>query len=451
MSPRRRRDAANAPSHFSRHRLFWRLYLNSVLMIAVVGLFLAGVAYAVRDHSPWERLPRAVASQLEQVPDALRGTALVEIAKVTNLDLVLYGRDGRLLAEAREPNACQLSELDVADAVGDLSADRTVRVGRGYRAFPVGADAFLVARWRGHDPRKLIYVISGLLVLLALISWPRARRISQPLETIMGTIDRVSGGAFDARIGPLRAPTDVRRLGGALDEMLDALARLRAHEKALLADISHELRTPMARIRVGLEWAAEEGTLPEPLQGLGDDLAELETLVDDVLISARLDPQQGAPVVNAAPADLADFVAAAAARFAQRHPGRTLAVPGGLDALLCVDGRLAHRVLDNLLDNAGRYTDGPVAVAVTLDPHRATFEVRDHGPGVEPHELPHLFDAFWRAERSRSKASGGVGLGLTLCQRIVSAHGGEITARLAPEGGLIVRFTLPLVPPEGAA
>lgn len=433
------------PGHFRRHRLFWRVYLHSLLVIAVVALFLFVLGWVFNKGAPWDRVPRAVAAQLEAVSPGERGAKLAEMAELTYQELVLYRRDGEVLAEARQANACPLDQVDALSAVAELKPDRSVRVGHGYRAIPVGEDAFLVARWRGHDPRKFVYAVAGLLVILALISWPRARRIARPVEAMVGTVDRVAEGDLEARVGPLRASGDLRRLGGAIDGMLDNLARLRTHEKALLADISHELRTPMARIRVALEWAAEEGDLPEPLQGVDGDLAELEGLVEDVLASARLDPVLGEAVLRREQVAVSDLLASAAHRFARRHPNLALSVPQDADGTLHVDPRFAHRVFDNLLDNAGRYGAGPVQITVEGAGEGAVaFTVRDHGPGVAPDEVAKLFDAFWRAEQSRSKARGGVGLGLTLCQRIVAAHGGSIQATLPEGGGLAVRFTLPV-------
>lgn len=142
-----------------------------------------------------------------------------------------------------------------------------------------------------------------------------------------------------------------------------------------------------------------------------------------------------------------DVLSEARRRCAEYHPGRELELEPSDGPLpdIRADGVLVQRVLGNLLDNAAKYSDPGSSLRLgaeaTVD--AVAFEVRDGGIGVDEDDLPHLFDHFFRTDRSRARGSGGVGLGLTLCKRIVEAHGGTIGARNHPDGGLVVRFTLP--------
>jgi two-component system OmpR family sensor kinase len=304
---------------------------------------------------------------------------------------------------------------------------------------------YLMVAWRhGHGGRFLV-AIGGVLVFLAMLSIPLARAVARPLERLTATARALGAGDLGARSGLARRD-EIGELAQALDEMADRLQQQLARERELLANVSHELRTPLARIRVALELAAEEGAAAPSLVGVEEDLAELEGLVADVLTSARLAAGEGEAgfSLHRAPLDAAAVVAAAAGRLGARHPGRgvVVRVAEGLPAV-SADGALVRRVVDNLLENAARYGEGPIEVVVEAAGSGVQFSVLDRGPGVDAGDRALVFEPFFRGERSRSRRSGGVGLGLTLCRRIVEAHGGWIEARARPGGGAWFCFELP--------
>ncbi len=234
--------------------------------------------------------------------------------------------------------------------------------------------------------------------------------------------------------------------------MAERIQTLRRAEKELLANVSHELRTPLARIRVALDIAgegdAETGRVS--ISEIGVDLAELEALISDVLTAARLELADGrAPASGLRAPQRADRAAAlrdrACERFRTAHPRGPLDV--GVEAELphvAADPVLFRRVLDNLLENAHKYSPDPVRpIAVRAEPGAergaVVFEVADGGSGIQAEDLPHVFTPFFRGERSRSRGTGGVGLGLTLAKRIVEAHGGTIDVMSTPGVGTTVR------------
>jgi two-component system OmpR family sensor kinase len=208
-------------------------------------------------------------------------------------------------------------------------------------------------------------------------------------------------------------------------------ALLRA-QRELLANVSHELRTPLTRLRVGLDLVAEADAagVQEELAGLGDDLAALDRLVADVLSVASLDlaalRESAASPLRSEPTDLVHLCRHAAARFAGAAPRHRLRVTAPPRLLLDGDPTLLRRVVDNLLENARKYSEVGTAIDLELvgDGVHAVLTVRDQGIGIDGADLPHIFTPFFRADRSRARTTGGVGLGLTLAQRIVVAQRG---------------------------
>jgi signal transduction histidine kinase len=212
-----------------------------------------------------------------------------------------------------------------------------------------------------------------------------------------------------------------------------------------MGDVSHELRTPLARIRVALELAAEDPVAArDVLQDVGQDLDEIDQLIGDILTTARLDGDK--VEITRRPMNLGDLTDRAAERFTARHPARKLEREiDGADRAIDCDPVLLRRALDNLLDNAAKYSDSsaPVKLAVIPNGTRVAFEIIDRGIGMSPEELSRAFTPFWRADHSRTRKTGGVGLGLALARRIARAHGGDLTLASRPSAGTTARLEVP--------
>lgn len=244
---------------------------------------------------------------------------------------------------------------------------------------------------------------------------------------------------------------EVGQVSAAFDEMAGRVQALLRAQRELLANVSHELRTPLTRLRVGLDLVAEADAagVQEELAGLGDDLAALDRLVADVLSVASLDlaalRESAASPLRSEPTDLVHLCRHAAARFAGAAPRHRLRVTAPPRLLLDGDPTLLRRVVDNLLENARKYSEVGTAIDLELvgDGVHAVLTVRDQGIGIDGADLPHIFTPFFRADRSRARTTGGVGLGLTLAQRIVVAHGGTIVIDSKPGHGTTVTVTLP--------
>ena len=300
-------------------------------------------------------------------------------------------------------------------------------------------------------PAQLAMVAGLVLATLGISSALLARSISRPLGTLSSAATRLGAGDLDARAA-LARDDELGEVGRAFDGMADRVVSLLRSEKALLAGVSHELRTPLARIRVALE-LAEEGdvaTARASLADITDDLGELERLVDELLIAARLELGQSvpsAPVLRPASVQASALVATAAERFLSIHPEHRLdAAASDSAGRLQADPGLVGRVLNNLLDNAAKYSApsaGWVRLAVDGTVDEVTFTVEDHGAGIAPEDLPHVFTPFFRADPSRSRSTGGFGLGLSLARNIAEAHGGRLDLTSAPGAGTRAALVLP--------
>lgn len=309
--------------------------------------------------------------------------------------------------------------------------------------------------WLGTTPPPfgvgpLLTLVAGVIVIGA-GSYLTARWIVAPLGVLAGAAKRVADGDLSARAG-LERGDELGDVARAFDEMSERVQGLLVAERQLLADVSHELRTPLARIHVAVDLAAEgdHDAARAALADIAIDLAELEKIVDDILTAHRLGHvEHGALRPGAlAVVEAAELARWCAERFRHRHPERPLelALPERSTPVRA-DGALLRRAIDNLLDNAHKYTDRPelpVRLSFEVQAERVIFEVSDRGRGIPAADLEHVWKPFFRVDPARSRAPGGVGLGLTIARRIVEAHGGSVGLDSALGAGTKVRISLPL-------
>jgi two-component system OmpR family sensor kinase len=294
----------------------------------------------------------------------------------------------------------------------------------------------------------LLTLFTGFIVLGvgALLT---ARWILQPVERLSQTANAIGHGDLQARTGIMR-DDEIGVLGSQLDDMARRLELLVASERELLANVAHELRTPLSRIGVALDLAAEgDGKRARAsLEDIAVDVAELETIVDDILTAMRLESGRATELpLRRSSVEPGTIAANAAERLKARHPDRVLDVKVAPELpVIDVDPVLFRRVVDNLLENAHKYTPDvatPIELRVAQNSGDVVFEIADHGVGIPAEDLPNVFTAFFRGDRSRSRETGGVGLGLTLARRIAVAHGGAISLASEPGHGTVVRLTVP--------
>jgi signal transduction histidine kinase len=434
-------------------RFFWRVYLNGLLLLVLVAGAVVAVGALMGPQGPPLRPERIVEYAAAQTAEALHDPArlhaiLRRAHDAFGIEVAVFDGD-RLVASNVEPPPPPLPGAERSR----LEAGAAIRLpGRGWAyAAPLagapGAYAVLSGGWRPFQITRVALVIGAVLLALAIGSVPLARGVTAPLERLTDAARRLGEGDLSARAG-LCGGGEVGDLGRAFDEMAGRLERLVRAERELLANVSHELRTPLSRIRVALELAAEgdQARARRYLSEIGADLSELERMVSDVLQAARLDQAGGDLPLRRQPVDLAALLAEVAARFREQRPGRRLELRGADAATpLDADPALLRRALDNLLDNAAKYSGDGTAVALEArrEVGAVVIEVRDRGIGIDAADLPSLFTPFFRTDRSRTRATGGVGLGLALARRIVEAHGGAIEVESVPDQGTTFRLRLP--------
>lgn len=287
------------------------------------------------------------------------------------------------------------------------------------------------------------------VTLAALAAWWLSRLLVTPLRRITGATRQLASGDYSVRI-PVTSQDELGRLSEDFNSLAQALAKNELLRRSFMADVSHELRTPLAVLQGELE-AIEDGIrrmTPETLASLQLEVATLGKLVNDLYDLSLSDV--GALSYRMVELDIGELLQVTLAAFQQRFSQRGLEVDaqiGSPDPLVYGDEGRLRQLFNNLFENSARYIDtgGTMRIECRCANSDVLIELEDSGPGVTSDILPHLFERFVRADASRSRATGGAGLGLAICRNIVEAHGGTITATSAPLGGLLISIRLPRV------
>lgn len=367
--------------------------------------------------------------------------------------------DGHVVFDAGDPGA------DLPDAVA--AAESIVNGGSRRYRFAVaplrvngepaqlldGADAAPVRRTIAHLRSALLLVIPMILALCVAGGYWMAAWALAPLSEIAGALARIEARDLRRRLPLPQVQDEAKRLIAAINQLLERLENASAAQQRFVSEAAHELRTPLAVLRSGLEVTLQRPRdAEESRAALAQAMGEVERLcaiAEDLLALARLEAE---PAVERAPVDLGEIAAEASAMARTLAEGRhqefapeiaTDARPG-----IVVRGSAGdlRRVVLNLLDNAVKFTPagGRIEIAVAADGPMALLRVRDSGPGIDPRDLDHIFDPFYR---SRSANGAGSGLGLALSHEIVRRHGGVIAAANPAAGGCEVEVRLPLARP----
>ncbi|HEY6134750.1 MAG TPA: ATP-binding protein [Rubrivivax sp.] len=288
----------------------------------------------------------------------------------------------------------------------------------------------------------------GAVLLAATVAFWASRRLLRPVRRVAEATHRLAAGDYTTRVPESAADDEIGRLGRDFNQLALTLQRNEAMRREFMADVSHELRTPLGVLHGEIE-ALQDGVRPLGPQALGSlksEVATLHKLVDDLYELSLADV--GALSYRKTELDLRTIIGETAGAFGERlrTSGLALALdlpPEPLPAF--GDARRLRQLFANLLENSCRYTDagGALRLRARRDGRQMLIDLHDSAPGVGAEQLPRLFDRFFRAEASRSRRSGGAGLGLSICERIVQAHEGRIEARPSPLGGLWLRVELP--------
>jgi signal transduction histidine kinase len=411
-------------------RLYLQFYATILLVLAV---FVAAAALAwqlAEDETPQyldvaAELTGALLPDTD-APDTDDQKAVDALHRKLKFDLTLYRRDGSMIAMAgRPPPRFDPYRARVGWRRGREGSTFTLQLPDG---------RWLVARQVRERPSPTLW-IAGFLALLAVAiavgAYPVVRRLGSRIERLKAGVDQLGGGNLGARV-KVEGRDEVAALAESFNRSAQRIEELVAAHRLLLANCSHELRTPLARIGMAVSLLGEQAD-PRTRASLKQDIAELDLLIDEILLSSRLEAVPG--LERHEPVDLLAIAAEEAARYDIEASGESAIVSG--------DRQLLRRVIRNLLDNAQRYAgDGEVAITVHQEAGRAILEVRDHGPGVPPDERERIFEPFYRLPATRETGRGS-GLGLALVREIARRHGGEAVCLAADGPGSRFRIDLP--------
>ena len=377
-------------------RLYLRIYL-AVLGSLAAFAFVAAVAWHTFS-GPWagEETLTTVARNLlppASAPVPEQQVALERLARDLRIDLALFSSDGTRLARVGNP----------------IEAPQRVGRQRGVRGPPVWAARLEDGRWiaaraphRG-GPGIGLFFLALLLVAIAVGAYPVVRRLTLRLERLQRGVTALGEGDLSARV-KVEGRDEVARLAESFNQAAERIERLVGANKFLLAAASHELRTPLARIRMAVELMKERAD-PERKRSLEQDIAELDALIDEILLASRLDAVSELEARETV--DLLALAAEEGARHDVEVSGESMTLRG--------DARLLRRMIRNLLENARRHGAPPVTLTVRGN----RLFVCDGGIGVPEADRERVFEPFYRGAR-------GSGLGLSIVRQIARRHGGDV-------------------------
>ena len=368
----------------------------------------------------------------------------------------LLDEDGRPIGAAKPPpDIAPLIERTrrTGRSEADFLPDRTLAAlqfesqsGRRY-LFVVEVLGGFLNRFRVSPRVRLVRILAALLAA-GLVCYALARHLTRPIVGLRSATRQLAAGDLAARVGPSPRRDELAELGADFDRMAERIEALVRAQQRLVGDISHELRSPLARLSVALELARQKAG-PEAgpaLDRIGREADRLNELIGQLLTLARIESGTQQPARDAVELDRLVREIAADAGFEAAGRNRSVRLVDCDPCRTAGDRELLRRAIENVLRNAVRYTAEGTAVEVSLrrSGDEALLAIRDRGPGVPEAALPQLFEPFYRVADARDRQTGGIGLGLSIADRAIRFHGGSVRAENAPDGGLLVTLRLPV-------
>ncbi len=442
------------------HSLFWKIFLTMWLSIvgfsAAIGWLndkLAREQWAEQPADSFDRGLFRIAQRAQQAleMDGRRGLRdeLLNIPRMTRGHIYVIDEEGREVL-GRDAGLQELTARRTPMAM-------TVFEGRGGATYTM----YTVSRAPpstilAPGPQGTALRIAAAALLSALISFFLARSLATPLEALRSASRKIAAGDLATRVSPAipARQDEIGQLAADFDAMAARLEAMQVANQRLLQDVSHELRSPLARLSVALEIARRKGAghIESEIERIGLESERLQTLVNDVLGLLRessgpvpsLDEDVDLTEMLTDLVEVVNYEVPEGKRGIEWQPAGARPFRGNRE--------LIWRAIENLLRNALRHTDPERGVLLTLESARRgaqwRIEVRDFGSGVPEGELEKIFRPFYRVQESRDRGSGGHGLGLSIAADAVRRHGGTIEARNATDGGLVVQIRLPATGPD---
>lgn len=421
-------------------RLYLRIYLavfGSLIVFALL-VGMAAIAGWLFEDEHYRPFPDRGAEIADRLLAADRSPAELEEelefwGERTGLALVLIAPDGRMLAK-------------VGDIPRRFNADHIHDRRHPFWRRPD------IHRYTLNDGRKLIAIppdpgrrplryggwlaaLIGIALAVGIAAYPVVRQLTRRLERLEQGVAEFGAGDLSTRVD-IPGRDEIARLGKTFNASADRIETLLTAHKTLLANASHELRSPLSRLRMALE-SLSDREVGAARTEIARNIEELDALVGEILLASRLQANQSETLVFE-PVDLAGLLAEECANY-----DAELSVTHAANIIVNGDTRLLRRIFRNLLENAKRYAGGePVDVTVGIDGEFAWTTVCDRGPGIPEDEREKIFEPFYRM-KSASESSGGTGLGLALVQQITERHGGQVSCFPREGGGSCFRIRLP--------
>jgi signal transduction histidine kinase len=278
-----------------------------------------------------------------------------------------------------------------------------------------------------------------------------AGRALKPIGTIAATARAIAEGDLSRRINPTGPQDELHRLAETFDEMIVSIDHLMTAQKRFFADASHELRTPLTVVLGALEvrLRTQNATVPELRQSMEvaqDEARHMKRLVDHLMTLSRAD--SGQEILHLRTTELTELLKSTGETAQWMMEGRQLVFELQNEVLLTCDRERLRQLVLNLLSNAVQHTtqEGMIILSLTATAEEIKICVADNGSGIAAQHLPHIFERFYRADPTRSRESGGSGLGLSICSWIAQAHGGTISAQSQVGQGTTITLLLPRFP-----
>jgi len=442
-------------------RLFWKIFLAFLctLVVAVVG---TGTAVWLQRHAGQggERQPAigpphlmftdmAASTLRHGGVDALRQW-MSDASRNRPVPLLAVDSAGVDLIGRSVPEAALARARELTSSKGETRGARLVTA-------PTG-EQYLLFVPSGAEPRRpppglpppspWILVLMGAIASVA-VSAVLAWYLARPIRNLRWAFNAAASGRLDTRVTPLmgRRRDEIADLGGDFDRMANQLQQLMSAQRRLLHDVSHELRSPLARLQAAVGLVRQDpAKLEASLDRIEKESARLDEMLGEVLTLAQL--ESGSLRIDAETVDVADLVAGVVedARFEAKAAKKNVAFHRDGNASVRGRADLLHRAVENVVRNAVKYAPEGTTVDISLrtqnDPSSVCISVADTGPGIPAESLEHVFEPFYRG--SSRVASDGFGLGLAIAHGAITAHSGTIAARNASEGGLLVEIRLPM-------
>ncbi|STX28778.1 sensor histidine kinase CpxA [Legionella beliardensis] len=449
--------------------LYWKIFLSFWLATILIIITTAWVTSEIAQKSSlpahekvfMDSYANAAVATFESGQHAALKKWLAQTGESKKMNLYLLSSTSEIIGNSPPPLeikrvAADLVKEELDDGVlkfGNLLVSHEIlsTSGKAYRLAAVSEKPlshFFIIPWAGLTIRLTIAIfISGLICYLLSVY------LTQPLRSLGMAAKSIAKGKLNTRVGHFKGHyrDEIAELSSDFDRMAEQLETLINSKERLLQDISHELRSPLARLQIAIELGRKKA---KPLADVEFCRMEVEclrlnNLIGEILQFARLD--RSAEVLNKTEVNILNLVKRIIddANFEYSDEQNKVQLVASENYQLLVDERLIHRAVENIVRNALRYSPAneKVTISLSTNPEKTTLyiDIEDRGPGVPEEQLKTIFNPFYRVDTSREKKTGGYGLGLSIAEKAITLHHGQVTANNREAGGLRVTIALPLV------